>query len=144
MAALIDAFVVAGHALWTKYVVRWIPRCPLFWCITQIWSGVKWSVKSVHVSCGGLDLCFIISIHLFGTRVNLSARFCSDWTRVMSTCKLYSSTRCLTITSLLCTNISLAGLVLTHAFPVSVAQPVENTMSQCGDAQPWSAAAVQD
>ena len=100
------AFVVEGHILRQKQVFRLIPGCPHCRCRVRIRSGGNWTVRAAHIRGEESDLCLINSNHFFGTRVSSSAKFCSDATKVTSTCRPYSRISCCWIVNLLRTSIS--------------------------------------
>ena len=103
---------------WTKYVVRRKLGCPLLLCMERICSLVNQFIWTAHV--GSSDFRFNMSSHLFGTLINLSARFFFDVVSLTSTTRLYSSISYCKFGNLLPTSISFTTFGFTLVLPPRV------------------------
>ena len=59
-----------------------MPGCPHPQCTAWICSTINWSFRTAHTNREGSDPYLIVWSHLFSTRVNQSAKFYSNATKV--------------------------------------------------------------
>ena len=117
---LTAAFDIAESIRLAKYSILLIPGYPLWWCTVLIWLKVHLLTGALQTTSMGSISSFIMSSHLCGILVSLSAWFWFDLTSVMLTNKLYSSISFSRIPSLLWMSISLEAFVCTLAFLIRV------------------------